>query len=170
MILGQKKEQNLTRSRSTFYKQIKIEEKGEEKEKNGINESDRNVMINSAYSFKSLQNKKGRSTSVNFKTRKTSAKKVKKDDSKNESRQEKIGEVNESLAVLNTKLREQSIKNIYSNRVKYSQTAAGFKPHQNKSKSIEKDLSLDKKQGKESKVEEMSASRHYTFQDKLKQK
>ena len=121
-------------------------------------------MINSAYNFKSLhQNKKGRSTSVNFKTRKTSVKKIKKDESQNESREEKIEEVNESLAVLNTKLREQSIKNIYSNRARYNKTSAGFKTNQHKSRSIEKDLSLDKKEVKESRVEEMSTSRHYTF-------
>ena len=53
-------------------------------------------MINSAYSFKSLsQNKKGRSTSVNFKMRKSSVKKViKVQDEKSKSREEKIGEVN----------------------------------------------------------------------------
>ena len=49
-------------------------------------------MINSAYNFKSLpQNKKVRSTSINFKMRKTSAKKVKKekegDNSRNQSRE-----------------------------------------------------------------------------------
>ena len=51
-------------------------------------------MINSAYSFKSLpSSRKQRSTSVNFKLRKTSAKKVKQNDSNNHSREEQIKEV-----------------------------------------------------------------------------
>jgi len=72
---------------------MKVEgEKGEEDKK--VSQSKKNIMINSAYSFKSLpSSRKQRSTSVNFKLRKTSAKKVKQNDSNNHSREEQIKEV-----------------------------------------------------------------------------
>ena len=76
--------------------------------------------------------------------------------------------------MLNTKIREQSIKNIYSNRAQYSKTTAGFKRNNNHkdSRSIEKDLSLDKKQENKdtSRVENVGSSVSNTVEDKLKQK
>ena len=78
--------------------------------------------------------------------------------------------------MLNNKLREQSIKNIYSQRQKYNRTTAGFKlrQHNSKSRSIDKDISAEKakeKEQKESRLKDFDLkNKDNTIEERLQQK
>jgi hypothetical protein len=99
-------------------------------------------MINSGYSLKSLPNR-SRSTLFSVSLRKSKPKKEEKKDKErsleaSRSREEQVADVKESIAALNSKIREQSIRSIYSSRMAaHRRTSAGFNPTtDNENKSI----------------------------------